>query len=191
MNSRVLLIDNHDSFTFNLVQLLNETGMCEVKVVKNDTLHSDLALQYEKILISPGPGIPSEAGQLMEFLRCLKPTSSLLGICLGHQAIAECFGGSLIRTPQIAHGALKEITIDQPADPLFQGIPARFNAGLYHSWAVDPVSFPPGLRISARSNDGVIMAFTHTSRNIRGVQFHPESIMTPCGPLLIKNWLSL
>lgn len=191
MTSRVLLIDNFDSFTFNLVQLLEESGNCLVDVVKNDAIDLSRASDYEKVLLSPGPGIPKEAGLLLEFLHTARPTCSILGICLGHQAIAESFGGSLMRTPEVAHGMTKEVIVEVASDPLFRELPARFPAGLYHSWAVNPVSLPPELHVTARSADGVIMAISHQSRDLRGIQFHPESVMTPVGSALIRNWLSM
>lgn len=189
MAVRVLLIDNYDSFTFNLVQLLEESGECLVDVMKNDSIDLSRGSAYDKVLLSPGPGIPREAGRLLEFLRIASPTCSILGICLGHQAIAEFFGSSLLRTPEVAHGVTKEVLMKVSDDPLFRGLPERFPAGLYHSWAVNPASLPPSLRVTAQSIDGVIMAIAHTSRDVRGIQFHPESVMTPIGSALIRNWL--
>ncbi len=191
MALRVLLIDNYDSFTFNLVQLLEESGDCYVDVVKNDSVEMSRGADYRKVLISPGPGVPTGAGHLLEFLRSAIPKCSILGICLGHQAIAEFFGGSLIRTPAVAHGVAREVLIEVSDDPFFRGIPRKFPAGLYHSWAVNPSSLPASLRVTARSPDGVIMAIAHASLDVRGIQFHPESVMTPAGPALIRNWLML
>ncbi|MBF8297156.1 MAG: type 1 glutamine amidotransferase [Bacteroidetes bacterium] len=189
MALRVLLIDNYDSFTFNLVQLLEESGNCLVDVVKNDSIDLSRGSEYDKVLLSPGPGIPREAGHLLEFLQIASPTCSILGISLGQQAIAEFFGGSLLRTPEVVHGVTKEVILNVSDDPLFRGMPERFPAGLYHSWAVNPASLPPSLRVTAQSVDGVIMAIAHTSRDVRGIQFHPESVMTPIGSALIRNWL--
>ena len=189
MTSRVLLVDNYDSFTFNLVQLLEESGECLVEVVKNDSIDLSRGSEYDKILLSPGPGVPREAGRLLEFLQTASPTCSILGVCLGHQAIAEFFGASLVRTPEVAHGVTKEVMVEVTDDPLFRGVAKKFPAGLYHSWAVDPASLPSSLRVTARSTDGVIMAISHKSRDIRGIQFHPESVMTPNGSALIRNWL--
>jgi anthranilate synthase component 2 len=191
MNRRVLLIDNYDSFTFNLLQMLEESGICSVEVVKNDELDLSMPSRFDKILISPGPGVPSEAGLVLEVLKSIGSTKSVLGICLGHQAIAECYGGSLYRTTETAHGLTKEIMIEEKSEQLFGGIPRKFSAGLYHSWAVDPVSLPPCFSVTARSADGIIMALTHKEFDVRGIQFHPESIMTPFGFLILKNWLTI
>ncbi len=191
MTQRVLLIDNHDSFTFNLVQLFEETGLCSVEVVESDSVDPLAVLDFEKIVVSPGPGIPSEAGRLMDVLRVGSPSKPILGICLGHQAIAEWYGGSLLRTPEVAHGVRKEIVLEGAPDRIFQDLPGRFSAGLYHSWAVDESTLPECLRVTARSTDGIIMALAHRTENVRGIQFHPESVMTQYGFHMIKNWLQL
>ncbi len=183
---RVLLVDNYDSFTYNLVQLLDEAGAA-VTVVKNDALNFDKIRNFDKILLSPGPGLPVEAGQLLALIQEFSEEKPILGVCLGHQAIAEVFGGRLVNLETVYHGIRQEIELGE--DALFRNVPKKTTVGLYHSWAVaEPL--PTDLEVTARSPDGVVMALRHRRFDVCGVQFHPESYMTPEGARMIENWLS-
>jgi anthranilate synthase component 2 len=188
MKPQILLIDNYDSFTYNLIQIVESRGFT-VKVVKNNKITEKDLSRYNNIMISPGPGIPTEAGKLISVIKTFAPTKRILGICLGHQAIAEAFGGSLIRMPSVAHGLKKEIKLSQKDEYLFNGLPLKFEAGLYHSWMVSKNNFPQSLEITATDSDGTIMAIAHKEFDVRGIQFHPESIMTKYGYKIIYNWL--
>lgn len=184
----ILVVDNYDSFTFNLAQMIEENGgTCEV--VKNDRLPSDIPDRFDKILITPGPGTPSEAGKVCDLIKNVCGKRSILGICLGHQAIAEVFGGRLTRQPHPAHGVKKLMKIMDGAHYLFAGVPGEIEGGLYHSWTVSPESLPDCLQVTAVALDGSIMALSHREHDIQGVQFHPESVLTPHGRLIIHNWL--
>jgi len=183
---RILLLDNYDSFTWNLHHLLEPLG--EVSVVRNDRISVDEAATYDRIVLSPGPGLPSEAGIMPELVHRLLPTHPILGICLGMQAIAEACGGSLYNQPTVKHGVAVSCSPELPMDPFFKGIDTPFEVGLYHSWAVDEGSLPKELFVTARSAEGVIMALRHKSFPTCGVQFHPESVLTPSGPRMIRNW---
>ncbi len=184
---RVLLLDNYDSFTWNLHHLLEPYS--HVDVIRNDAIGVDEAATYDRIVLSPGPGLPSEAGIMMELLWKLMPHRPILGICLGMQAIVEICGGTLFNQPNVMHGVAVDCVPVEPIDPLFNGLPSHFPVGLYHSWAADPATFPPSLSITARSEHGVIMALRHRKFDVCGVQFHPESVLTPAGPQIIANWL--
>jgi len=185
----VLLIDNHDSFTRNLAQLLDESGLCSFEVRYPEELSRADIFRFDKILISPGPGVPSEYPSVTGIIQDLGKEKSILGICLGFQAIVEVFGGSLYNLPEVVHGIRKEIRVKMPSDKLFLGIPDQFKAGLYHSWAAREDCLPGCLRVTAVSTDGIIMGIAHEELDIRGVQFHPESFMTEYGKQLISNWL--
>lgn len=185
---RVLLLDNYDSFTWNLQHLLVQHA--PVDVVRNDAITVDEAARYDRIVLSPGPGLPSEAGIMMELLFKLMPTHPILGVCLGMQAIVELCGGTLYNQAQVMHGVAVPCLPEEPRDPLFAGLPSSFEVGLYHSWAADPATLPPSLRITARSAQGVIMGIRHQRFATCGVQFHPESVMTPKGGELIANWMA-
>ncbi|MBS1580679.1 MAG: aminodeoxychorismate/anthranilate synthase component II [Bacteroidetes bacterium] len=184
---RLLLLDNYDSFTWNLHHLLEPHA--QVDVVRNDALTVDDAARYDRIVLSPGPGLPSEAGIMPELLRKLMPSHPILGVCLGLQAIVEACGGTLFNQPKVMHGVTAACVPVPPADPLFAGLPPAFAVGLYHSWAADPATLPPSLRATAHSEHGVIMAVRHTAFPTCGVQFHPESVMTPEGAAIIANWM--
>lgn len=190
---KVLIIDNHDSFTYNLVQLVEQTGLCEVDVVKNNPACAGQNYDcsgFDKILFSPGPGIPSEEKGLMKSLITkYSGTKSILGICLGHQAIAEFYGGKIINFNQPFHGIMEKIRITESLDYLFHGMQKTINGGLYHSWGVCNENFPECLNITAVSESGIIMAISHKKFDIKGLQFHPESIMTESGKDIITNWL--
>lgn len=187
-NSKVLVIDNYDSFTYNLVHLLQELGQ-DYEVVRNDKFELEYVEQFDKILLSPGPGLPREAGLLMEVIQKYGESKSILGICLGQQAIAEHFGASLYNLPKPIHGVATNIVIKDKTEKLFQNYPADSKVGRYHSWAVDPESLPESLLITAVDENNVIMGLSHKTFDIKGLQFHPESILTDNGKLLIANWL--
>lgn len=185
---RVLLLDNHDSFTYNLYHLL--AVHAAVDVVRNDAITVDGAARYDRIVLSPGPGLPAEAGIMPELLRQLMPTHPILGVCLGLQGIVEACGGTLYNQQRVMHGVETACFPEEPRDPLFAGLPSPFTVGLYHSWAADPAGLPADLRITARSAQGVIMAVRHVRYNVCAVQFHPESVMTPDGGRLVANWFT-
>jgi anthranilate synthase component 2 len=184
---RLLLLDNYDSFTWNLHHLLEPHA--DVDVVRNDGITVDEAARYDRIVLSPGPGLPNEAGILMELLTKLMPSHPILGVCLGMQGIVEVCGGTLFNQERVMHGVAVPCIPEQPIDPLYADIPSPFEVGLYHSWAADPATLPPSLRVTARSEQGVIMGVRHRTFAVCGVQFHPESVMTPQGGRFIANWV--
>jgi anthranilate synthase component 2 len=183
----ILLIDNYDSFTYNLVHLIKSLGY-GVDVRRNDAISIEEAEAYDKILLSPGPGIPSEAGLLLEIVRQFAPTKSILGVCLGHQAIGEVFGANLVNIKEVHHGVASQMNVTCD-ELLFRGLDGSFDAGRYHSWAVSPEDFPADLEVTALDDSGEIMALRHKTYKVRGVQFHPESVLTPMGSKIMKNWL--
>lgn len=185
---KVLVFDNYDSFTYNIVHALRELG-CQPDVYRNDRISLDEIEKYDKIIISPGPGVPNEAGILPEMLKRYSATKPILGICLGHQAIGECFGGTLRNLDEVYHGVQSIITLKEE-DYLFNGLPQKFPVGRYHSWVVDKANLPECIVVTAESNDGAIMALKHKTLDIRGVQFHPESVLTPDGIKILENWLN-
>jgi anthranilate synthase component II len=186
---KVLLIDNNDSFTYNLAELLRNNSKITFKIRKAETLVCERISEYDKILFSPGPGIPEEHQHIFEILRILGKTKSILGVCLGHQAIAQYFGANLYNLDKVRHGEVIDINILSPVHHLFSGIPLQFEAGLYHSWAVETKDLPEDLRIIALSRDGIIMGLAHQTLDICGVQFHPESVMTRHGQKMMDNWV--
>ncbi|MFD2597402.1 anthranilate synthase component II [Sphingobacterium corticis] len=188
-NNKILVIDNYDSFTYNLVHLLQELGR-EYEVVRNDKFTLDDVEQYDNLLLSPGPGIPSEAGLLMDVIRRYGASKRILGICLGQQAIAEVYGGTLFNMKKPLHGVATGIEVVDSEERLFQNFPADSQIGRYHSWAVSPENLPDCLKVTAVDKDGIIMALSHKEYDVRGMQFHPESILTDNGRQLIANWLS-
>lgn len=188
MKKNILVIDNYDSFTYNLVHLLNELGE-EPVVLRNDKFTLEDVAQYDKILLSPGPGIPSEAGLLLDVIRQYASTKSILGVCLGQQAIAEVFGGKLYNLEKPVHGTATAITVLGDSDITFNGLPKSFEVGRYHSWAVDKTGLPEELEVTAVDEKGVIMAIRHKQFDVRGVQFHPESVLTQHGKEMVANWL--
>lgn len=189
MNKPILVIDNYDSFTYNLVHLLQELKEDYV-VVRNDKFNLDDVEKYDKILLSPGPGIPEEAGLLMDVIKRYAPTKSILGICLGQQAIAEVFGAKLYNMPKPLHGVATSIQVTDPTEKLFHEFPTDSKIGRYHSWAVDPSTLTEDLKVTAVDPNGVIMALAHTKYDVKGMQFHPESILTDNGKTLIANWIN-
>jgi len=186
---KILVIDNYDSFTYNLVQYIERVMKVPVDVRRNDQISLNEIGAYDKILISPGPGIPVEAGITLDLIREYGASKSILGVCLGHQAIAEAYGGSIRNLSTVYHGVtgqMKQLVLD---DYLFEGVPMEFDAGRYHSWVVEAESLPGELEITVENNEGYIMAIRHREHDVRGVQFHPESVLTEYGGMMIKNWL--
>jgi len=185
----ILVIDNNDSFTYNLVQLIEECGVKDLSIIKNTDLDIGSVASFSKILISPGPGTPQETPNISEVINKYHKNKSILGICLGHQAIAAYFGAGLMNVPKPFHGIASKIKIHDESCKLFSGLPEYFEAGRYHSWVVSEKDFPTCLKITARSEDGCIMAISHKTYDIHGIQFHPESIMTETGSIIVRNWL--
>ncbi len=184
---KILVIDNYDSFVFNLVHMMYQLGVDDIEVVRNDKVDLGGLHQYHKILLSPGPGIPNEAGLMGDLIAKTYSSKSILGVCLGHQAIAEYFGGSLINLTEPLHGVSSSISILRE-DYLFANTPLTFNIGHYHSWVVSH-SIPEGIEIIAKDEAGNIMAIRHKTYDVRGIQFHPESVLTEYGRIMIENWL--
>ncbi|MBB4805091.1 anthranilate synthase component 2 [Chryseobacterium defluvii] len=187
--TKVLVFDNYDSFTYNLVQIIERVLNEKVDVFRNDEISLKEIGKYDKIVLSPGPGIPEEAGILLDLIKEYASTKSILGVCLGQQAIAEAFGGSLINLSEIFHGVATTAELVKKDTKLFRNLSSGLEVGRYHSWAVNPDSFPEELEITAVDNDGMIMALQHKTYDVHGVQFHPESILTPDGEIIIKNFL--
>lgn len=185
---KVLIIDNYDSFTYNLVHYLEELN-CDVTVLRNDEFEINDIESYQNIILSPGPGIPSEAGNLKQVIATYAPTKKILGICLGQQAIAEVFGGTLINLEKVYHGVATTIDILVTDENLFQNLPQQILVGRYHSWSVNPIDFPQSLEVTSTSQKGEIMSLRHKTYNLKAVQFHPESILTPHGKTIISNWI--
>lgn len=186
MRAKILIIDNYDSFTYNLVSLIEQGCGFMPDVIKNDAIVLSDVAKYDGIVLSPGPGLPGEAGLMPEVLK-LAQHKNLLGVCLGHQAIAEHFGAKLFNAEEVFHGVATPVFHD--GSVLFEKMPATFTAGRYHSWMVQEDSLPDALKVTARDAAGNVMAIQHTTLKIFGVQFHPESIMTPEGAVIINNWL--
>ncbi|MDF9828979.1 aminodeoxychorismate/anthranilate synthase component II [Parabacteroides sp. PF5-6] len=186
---KILLFDNYDSFTYNLLHILKEFNT-DVEVHRNDKITLDEVDRFDKILLSPGPGIPSEAGLLLPLIRRYAPTKSILGVCLGEQAIAEAFGAQLINLSQVHHGVCSDIRLLVKNESLFDGLNPGFRAGRYHSWAVSPENLPCCLEVTAEDREEKqIMALRHKTYDVRGIQFHPESVLTPRGKQIIENWI--
>ncbi len=186
---KIVIIDNYDSFTYNLAHLVRELG-AEVTVLRNDQFEMSELEPFSKIILSPGPGIPSEAGLLLDVIRAYAGRKPILGVCLGHQAIGEVFGAKLVNLDDVYHGVATEGT-QFGNDEIFSGLPNRITMGRYHSWAVARDGFPDCLEVTAESDDKQIMALRHREYNIRGIQFHPESVLTPDGRKMLQNWLFL
>lgn len=187
---KILVLDNYDSFTYNLVHYLEELSDIEVDVFRNDQITVEQAAAYDKIVLSPGPGIPGEAGILKPLIKKLASTHSILGVCLGCQAIAEVFGGSIQNLSKVYHGVATPVMVRDKEELLFHSIPDTFLAGRYHSWVVNEKDLPASLKITANDEQGQIMGIRHMEFNVRGVQFHPESILTEHGKKMIQNWLN-
>ena len=187
MKMKILVFDNYDSFTYNLVHAIGRLGY-DADVARNDCIAIEDIDRYDKIVLSPGPGIPSESGILLDLIATYAPTKSIFGVCLGEQAIGEAFGGKLENLANVYHGISTEIRIVGD-DPLFAGVERSFDAGRYHSWIVSRENFPDELEITAVDSENNIMALAHRKYDVRGVQFHPESVLTPVGTQILKNWL--
>jgi len=185
---KILVFDNYDSFTYNLVHAVKKLGYTNIEVHRNDKISLEAIAGYDKIILSPGPGLPSESGILLELIRQYAPTKSILGVCLGEQAIAEAFGGTLFNLSEVHHGISSTITVLEE-DVLFRHLPKNMEVGRYHSWAVEKKTLPDCLTVTAVDEEGMIMALKHKTFDVRGVQFHPESVLTPDGEKMLKNWL--
>lgn len=190
--THIAIIDNYDSFTYNLVQLVEQAG-AQVTVLRNDRFALPDLAAYDKLLLSPGPGIPSEAGLLLPAIQTYAPTKPILGVCLGEQAIGEAFGARLCNLSDVFHGVQTEISLDGPGvadDYLFDGLPRRLAVGRYHSWVVSREGLPDTLAVTAASDEGLIMGLCHRTLDVHGIQFHPESVLTPLGERIIQNWIN-
>lgn len=192
---KILVFDNYDSFTYNLVHLVEMILPIKVDVFRNDQLPLENVKAYDKIILSPGPGIPEEAGLLLPLIREYAATKCILGVCLGHQAIGQAFGGTLTNLSSVYHGIATPIKVNEMGiksdrkGALFNGLPDTIEVGRYHSWVVDKKGFPDELEITAEDEQGYIMALQHKTYDVQGVQFHPESVLTPVGKELMTNWL--
>ncbi len=184
---KILVIDNYDSFTYNLVHYLEDLN-CEVTVKRNDQLTLEEVEPFQKIVLSPGPGIPEEAGLLKPIIEKYASTKSIFGVCLGQQAIGEVFGGSLINLDQVYHGVATTVTLTKE-DPLFEGLPNEFEVGRYHSWVVD-TKLPESLEATSFDENGQLMSIRHKEYDVCGVQYHPESVLTPHGKKILENWIN-
>jgi len=184
---KIIIIDNYDSFTYNLVHFLEDLN-AEVTVFRNDEFELNELEKFDKILLSPGPGIPEEAGLLLDVIKKYASKKSILGICLGQQAIGEVFGGSLINLEKVYHGVASKVKITKE-DSLFNDLPTEFEVGRYHSWVINPDDFPEDLEITSVDENGEIMSIRHKTLDVKGVQYHPESILTPNGKKILENWL--
>ena len=186
---KVLVLDNYDSFTYNLVHILRELGV-NYDVYRNDKISIDKVEEFDKIMLSPGPGIPDEAGIMKNVIKKYGPTKSILGVCLGHQGIAEVYGARLFNIQNVLHGVTSQIKLTEQNGKLFKGLPGSFRVTHYHSWAVLPESINGNLIVTASNDNGLVMAIQHKEHDVHGVQFHPESIMTEHGKQIINNWIS-
>jgi anthranilate synthase component 2 len=211
INMKILVFDNYDSFTYNLVHLVKKIipEQIQVDVYRNDEIPLDKVAAYDKIILSPGPGVPSEAGALLPLIKEYASKKSILGVCLGHQAIGEAFGGKLVNLKQVYHGVATPVRLlrndvkretsnvkkserdsqKEPSGGLFEGMPESFDVGRYHSWVISEEEFPEELEVTARDENNYIMALQHKSFDVQGVQFHPESVLTPLGEQILRNWL--
>ena len=199
---RILVFDNYDSFTYNLVHLVERILHEKVDVHRNDQVPLEKVKEYDKIILSPGPGIPEEAGLLLPLIKEYASSKSILGVCLGHQAVGEAFGGKLINLSEVYHGVATPVRLVNRESgvgsnnsslvthhSLFEGLPEEFEVGRYHSWIVSEENFPEELEVTARDENNFIMALQHKTYDVQGVQFHPESVLTPKGELILRNWL--
>lgn len=187
---KILVFDNYDSFTYNLVHLVEKITHAKVDVYRNDQIPLEKIREYDKIILSPGPGIPEEAGLLLPVIREFASSKSILGVCLGHQAIGQAFGGSLINLSTVYHGVATPIVLSKKVSSrLFSGLDDTLEVGRYHSWVISPEDFPDDLEITAVDDKNYIMALQHKKFDVQGVQFHPESVLTPSGETIIRNWL--
>lgn len=186
---KVLVFDNYDSFTYNLVHLVEKIIGEKVEVHRNDQIPLEKIKEYDKIILSPGPGIPGEAGLLLPLIKEYAASKSILGVCLGHQAIGEAFGGKLVNLSTVYHGVATPIKITNKKAPILKGLDEIVEVGRYHSWVVSNEDFPDVLEVTAEDDNGLIMALQHKTYDVQGVQFHPESVLTPLGEVILRNWL--
>jgi anthranilate synthase component II len=185
---KILVLDNYDSFTYNLVYIIRDLGYGpQMDIFRNDKISLEAVAMYDKILLSPGPGVPEDAGIMPQLITTYAKEKDILGVCLGHQAIGEAFGASLTNLTEVVHGVAS--TVKVKPDLLFEGVPESFTVGRYHSWVIDESTLPSSLNITAKTPDGQIMGVTHSSLKVRGLQFHPESILTENGVRILKNWI--
>ncbi|OIQ95167.1 anthranilate synthase component 2 [mine drainage metagenome] len=195
VGGKILVFDNYDSFTYNLVHLVEKITHEKVDVYRNDEIDLEKVNEYDKIILSPGPGIPEEAGLLLPLIKKYAATKSILGVCLGHQAIGQAFGGTLTNLSKVYHGIATKIKVSSskfqvPSSLLFKDLPEEIEVGRYHSWVVDNKNFPDELEVTARDENNFIMALQHKTFDVQGVQFHPESVLTPDGEKIMRNWLN-
>lgn len=189
--NNILLIDNYDSFTYNLVHYLEMNFGFEVTVFRNDEITIEAVDKYDIIVLSPGPGLPKDAGILLDVIKTYAPTKKILGVCLGMQAIGEAFGGELKNLDTVFHGVATQLQVTETTDLLFKNLPQQFNVGRYHSWVIDSITLPKELQVTAIDENKNIMALKHKTYPLYAVQFHPESILTECGKALITNFLNI
>lgn len=187
---KTLVLDNYDSFTYNLVHILRELNEPH-DVFRNDKIDIETVDQYDRVLLSPGPGVPSEAGIMPELIKKYGSQKSILGVCLGHQAIAEAYGTEIYNLPEVYHGIATKVLLSVDDEPLFAGLPNEFTVCRYHSWSVSPESLNDDIIVTSKDQKGQIMSVRHAKYNVRGVQFHPESILTEHGKQMIQNWLNI
>jgi anthranilate synthase component 2 len=185
---KILVLDNYDSFTYNLVHIIRALGF-SMDIYRNDKIAIESVKEYDKILLSPGPGIPAEAGIMKQVVKEYGPTKSILGVCLGHQGIGEVYGATLFNIPKVLHGVTSTAEVKDHSEYLFKGVSPRFQATHYHSWAIVPETIKGDIKVTAVNDEGLVMGVRHSKYDVKGVQFHPESIMTPEGPKMIENWL--
>ena len=188
---KILIFDNYDSFTYNLVHVVEKIIHGKVDVYRNDKIPLEKVNDYDKIILSPGPGLPVESGLLLPLIKEYASSKSILGVCLGHQAIGESFGGSLINLSTVYHGVATNCRVSVDDCQLFAGLPKEIEVGRYHSWIVSKENFPSELEITAEDDNGYIMALRHKTFDVQGVQFHPESVLTPMGEKIMRNWLNV
>lgn len=192
---KILVFDNYDSFTYNLVQIVEMITKTKVDVFRNDQLSLEKVKAYDKIILSPGPGIPVEAGLLLPLIKEYAPDKSILGVCLGHQAIGEAFGATLVNLSTVYHGVATKVRRQKSKarskNDLFNDLPDEMEVGRYHSWIVSEENFPAELEVTARDENNFIMALQHKKYDVQGVQFHPESVLTPLGEKMLRNWLAI
>lgn len=191
--TKILVLDNYDSFTYNIVQLVNKLTNTKTTVILNDQINLEEVKKFDKIILSPGPGVPKEAGLLLPLINSYAKSKSILGVCLGHQAIGESFGATIINLPKVYHGVSSKIAIHHKTteykNELFKNLPSFIEVGRYHSWAIDKETLPKDFTITAEDDNGIVMAIQHNNLDVQGIQFHPESVMTPTGENMLKNWL--
>ena len=186
---KILVLDNYDSFTYNLVHAIKKISGLPVDVFRNDKISLNEIEKYDKIVLSPGPGLPEEAGILLAIIKEFAPKKCILGVCLGHQAIGEVFGGKLHNMNRVLHGIATPIKLTKNKSVLFNGLPESFEVGRYHSWIVESENLPSCFEVTSYDNDGQIMSMKHKQYDVQSVQFHPESVLTPLGEKMIRNWL--